>query len=130
MPPTPTTPTRRLVLTDGLSVVTAAGLDRPDGFHSSFANSDAVAVQVHRRAAVRGYHLTIVSDLDALGLRFHAGVLLRQLEHALGRPVLDHRRAEVAGDRLAAGIEDVLARPAADHRGQDRQRTAELRPDG
>ena len=46
----------------------------------------------------------------------------------LAWPALDDRRAEVLRDRLAAGVEDVPARPPADHRRQDRQRAAELRP--
>src|SRR3712207_1327985 len=45
------------------SVVAAARLDGPDGFHLAVADGRGLAVQVHRGAAVGGDHLAAVADL-------------------------------------------------------------------
>src|SRR5262249_31696131 len=91
------------------------------------ADGDAVAVQVHGGAAVGRQHLEAVADLHGVVWRVDGGVLLRQLLDGILRPALDLRPAEVLGDGLAAGVEDVAARPSADDGAQDRERAGDLR---
>src|ERR1700691_1515953 len=109
------------------SIILAARFNGPDRLDLAAAHSDGGPVQVHRGAAVGWNHFAPRTDADLDACRFHGGVFLRQLEHLLGQMVLDRRRTEVLGDPLRPGVQDLLPRPRAHDRCQDRQRAAELR---
>src|SRR5437870_13356603 len=74
-------------------------------------------------------NLATIADLDRARFTFDDGVLLDQLDDFFFGMTFDGGRAEVARDRLRAGIENVAIRFLADNGGQNRQGAAELRPD-
>src|SRR5262249_49402202 len=86
------------------------------------------AVQVHRRAAVGRQHFAPLADLRPRSTVFHLGVFLCQSLHFFLRVALDDWLAEVLRDGLAAGVEDVVAGPAADGPAEDPTPTGELGP--
>ena len=110
-------------------VISPTRLDGPNRFHFSLAYAEALPVQIHRRAAVTRDHLAQIADAAGIGAHSDLGVFLHKSDDLFLRPSLDDRHSEVAGNGLAAGVEDVQIRPDADDHGQDRLRAAELRAD-
>src|SRR5579883_808588 len=101
------------------SIIAPAGLDRPNRLNTTSTDTQAGAVQVHGSTAMGGDDLHGIADAHGGVGRLDRGMLLGQLGHAILAAALDLRGAEVAGDRLAAGVQHVPARRPANHGGQD-----------
>src|SRR5262245_38128192 len=97
----------------GRSIIASARLDGPKGLDTSLAHRDAAAVQVHGRTAVSWDDLDAIADADRRVLAVDVGVFFGQTGELVLRPALDDRHAEVLGDRLATGVQDVPCGPSA-----------------
>ena len=111
------------------SVVPAARLDGPDGLDAALAHGDALAVQVHRRAAVGRDHLAAVADRAGAVACIRPCVCSSdsRVSFSSGWPLMTGmpKSFEIA---LLPASSTYQPRATADDRGQDRQRAAELRP--
>src|SRR5437660_2208373 len=105
------------VQTSRYSIVPAAGFDGPQGFDASLSMRNAVAVQIHGGTAVGGDDFPAIADAHRRVAGLDVGVLFRQpRDHIMGS-ALDDRAAEIPGDGLAAGVEDIPLRPSANDLG-------------
>src|SRR5690606_2215263 len=89
------------------SVIASAGLDGPDCLDALSAAGDALAVEVHRGAAVGRQPLAAFAHTGAGALVLHLGVFLGQEEYLLAGVAPDDGLAEVLRDGLAPRIQDV-----------------------
>src|SRR5262249_16356159 len=90
------------------SIIPSAGLNGPERFNSPLADRHAAAVEVHGGTAVGGNYLAPVAYPNTVRT-LNGRVLLRQLLYLVIGVSLDDRRAEVARNGLAAGVQDVVS---------------------
>src|SRR5436190_14020270 len=97
-----------------MSIISPARFNWPNGLHMAAANAKALAMQVHRGAAMRRDNLAALAEGNSGRVHIDARVFLGKLDDFFAGSAFNDRHAEIFRDRLAPRVENIPMRAPAD----------------